>query len=107
MAELNDTEVARVTLQEAWRQLAPYIDRARRLQEQATRDPSKQADRWVQTNARWLSVFNRQLAAIQTVYEATEAGKRVPVDELRSASEAADKLLAIISDLQQRVPQPA
>jgi hypothetical protein len=52
-------------------------------------------------------VFDRQLAAVQTVYEVTEAGKKVPVEELRSAAEAAEKLLQIISDLEQRVPQPA
>lgn len=102
--ELNDTEVARRALQEAWRELAPQVDAARRLEAQAMHEPSIQKDLWVQTNARWLSTFSRQLDAIQTVYEATQAGKKVPLSELRSANDAARKLLEILSDLQRRVP---
>lgn len=45
MAELtlNETGTATVSLAEVWRQLAPIIEEAKRLEGEATRDPSRVA----------------------------------------------------------------
>jgi hypothetical protein len=107
MDQLDEIQTARVALDEAWRQLAPVVDEAKSLQHQAELDPAMLSDRWVQATSRWLTAFQRQLGAVQTVHDAAEAGKRVPVSEIRSAREAAEKLSEIYSDLAQQMRQPA
>jgi len=106
MADLNDTEAARVALEQIWYRLAPIADEARHAQEETTKNPSLLRDPWVEAQTRWLSVFDRELAAVQTVYEAAQGGAKLSTDELYAAREAGEKLLGIISETRERAPQP-
>lgn len=108
---LNQTEAAAAatTLDERWRQLAAIIDEATRLKEEAAEDPSRANDPWVVAHLRWINLFERELAAVQKVQQAVGAGAKLAPDDVRAASEAAEKLLGIIMDGRERVthPQPA
>jgi hypothetical protein len=104
MADLNETEAARVALDQVWRELAAYVADAKQLQSEATRHPSQLSDPWVEALVSWFSIFDRELAAVQAVYEADHGGARLSAEELSSAREAGKKLLEIISETQERVP---
>ncbi len=106
---LNGAEAATTTLMERWRQLAAIVEEATKLKEEAARDPSRATDPWVVAHVRWLNVFERELAAVQKVYEAVEAGAKLSTDDVRAASDAAEKLLGIITEarVRTREPQPA
>jgi hypothetical protein len=106
MADLNDTEAARVALEQTWFRLAPIVDEARHAQEEAARNPSILRDPSVEAQTRWLFVFDRELAAVQTVFEAARGGGKLSSDELHAAREAGEKLFGIISEAQERAPQP-
>ena len=108
MASLNVNEsgTAMVALAEVWRQLAPIVDEAKRLESEVPRDPSRLHDPWVVTHVRWLTVFERELAAVQKVYETAEAGARLSPEDVRAAREAGEKLLSIISEARERVGMP-
>jgi hypothetical protein len=100
---LNETETARVALTEAWKKLAPIADEARRLQEESTRDPSMLKDSWVVAMIRWSAVFAREIAAVQQVCNATEAGDKLSLDDVRAAVAVAQKLIDTIGAAAERV----
>ena len=106
---VNGAEAASTTLSERWRQLAALVEEAARLKEEAARDPSRANDPWVVAHVRWMNIFERELAAVQKVYEAVDAGARLSTEDVRAASEAAEKLLGIITQARERShePQPA
>lgn len=107
MADFNETDAARVALEQTWYQLAPIAAEAKQLQGEAAKSPGRLRDPWVDAHVRWLSVFDRELSAVQTVYESAEAGAKLSADEFLAAHNAGEKLLQIISDTRERVPQPA
>jgi hypothetical protein len=106
---LNGAEAAGTTLAERWRQLAAIIEESTRLKEEAARDPARANDPWVIAHVRWINIFERELAAVQKVYEAVESGARLSEENVRAASDAAEKLLNIITEARtrSREPQPA
>jgi len=103
---LNQTEAVTTTLAERWRQLAAIIQEAVRLKDEAARDPSRANDPWVLAHVQWLTVFERELGAVQKVYEAVESGAKLSTDDVRAASEAAEKLLGIATEARARVSEP-
>jgi hypothetical protein len=103
---LNGAETASTMLSERWRQLAALIEETTRLKEEAARDPSRASDPWVIAHVRWMNIFERELAAVQKVYEAVEAGAKMSTEDVRAASEAAEKLLNIIAQARERSRQP-
>jgi hypothetical protein len=103
----DDAETARLALDKVWRELAPILDEARDLQLQVAQKPSLSTDPWVGVHTGWLQVFERELDAIQTVYNTTEAGAKLSVEELRATREVAEKILGFIVQGQQRIRQPA
>jgi len=109
MTELtvNETEAARVALEETWRRLAPVVVEAKELQAEATHTPALLGEPWGSALNRWLIVFDREIAAVQAIYEASQKGTKVSVEDLLAARSAAEKLLAIISETRERVLEPA
>lgn len=107
--KLNHAETAATTLDDQWRQLAPIIDEASRVKDEATRDPSLANDPWVVAHLRWLTLFERELAAVQTVHESSENGASLPAEDLRTTSDVAERLLDAISEARNRIhhAQPA
>ena len=103
---VNETGAATVALAEVWRQLAPLVDEAKRLEFEASRDPDRLRDRWVVAHVRWLTVFEREIAAVQKVHETMEAGARLSHEDVRAAREAGEKLLSIIEEARERVRVP-
>jgi hypothetical protein len=104
---LNETEVARVALEEVWRQLAPVVDEAKELQSDAAQNPSRLDDPWVDAHVTWLTVFERDLAAVQAVYAAAGNGAKLSAEDIRRAREAGEKLFGIILAARERVPEHA
>jgi hypothetical protein len=109
MADLtvNETEAARVALEQVWHQLAPIVDEAKELQSDAAQNPSRLSDPWVNAHVSWLTVFDRDLAAVQAVYKAAGNGAKLSAEDIRPARDAGEKLLEIISLARERVPQHA
>jgi hypothetical protein len=104
---LNGTDAERVALEDAWRQLASIIAESKDLDVETKADPNRLNDPWVVAHVRWLSVFNNELAAVQTVYEALQTGVKLDSEDIRAARAAADKLLEVIQQARARVPQLA
>lgn len=104
---VNETQTAGVVLSDAWRQLAPIVDEAKQMQREVRQDPARLRDPWTQTHVEWLTVFEPELAAVQKVYEAVDAGAKLNADDVRAANDAAAKLYDIVSQARARVPQPA
>jgi hypothetical protein len=100
---VDEKETARVALSQAWKQLAPIADDARRLQSESTRDPSLLNDSWVVALIRWSAVFEREIAAVQKVHEAAEGGSKLPLDDVRTAVSIARKLIDTIGTAAERV----
>lgn len=103
MTMLNETKAARAALESAWTDLARVAERARR----ARADSNGMADPRSLALITWADEFEAEMAAIQRVYE---AGDQLPIDDIRAATGAAEKLLAILADAEQRAApmlQPA
>jgi hypothetical protein len=100
---LNETGTASVALDETWRQLAPIVDEAMKKKADAARDPDLLNDSWNVALIRWASVFEREIAAVQKVYEAAKGGARLSPDDVRAATQVAHKLLHIIGQAGDRV----
>jgi hypothetical protein len=83
------------------------VDEARQAQLEAKRNPALLRDPRVEAETKWLSIFDRELAAVQTVYQAAQGGGRLSTEELYTAREAGEKLLGIISEAQQQTSQVA
>ena len=97
MAALDETRVARQALDVVWRHLAAFIDEAKRVQSEASRDPEMLNDPRFQALDRWLFLFDRELAAVQTVHDAAEAGSPLSPEELRIARHTGARLLDVVS----------
>jgi hypothetical protein len=99
----DEIDTARLALDEVWRQLAPVVDKARHTQlEVAARPKLQEEDPSVDALVRWLSIFDRELGAVQTVYEAANAGANLTPEEIYVARNIAEKLKGII----EAVPDP-
>jgi hypothetical protein len=79
------------------------VDDAKRLQAQAAEDPSMLTDPLVQAETRWVSLFDPELSAVQTVYESAESGAHLSPYVLRSATAAATELVRIHEGVQVRI----
>jgi hypothetical protein len=96
----DETETARLALDEVWRQLAPVIDKARHTQlEVAAKPKLQEEDPSVDALVRWLSIFDRELGAVQTVHEATNAGAKLTPEEIYVARNIAEKLKGLIESI--------
>ena len=105
MSDLNDKDAARAALEQVWEELAVIVDEIKVRQEEARQNPSVLNDPRVSADNRWLTVFERELSEVQTVYESRA---QVSVESLRAATEAGRKLLNIITQARERVaPAPA
>lgn len=101
---IDETRTAEIALDEAWRQLAPIIDRAQALKNEVAREPSRREDRQVDLFVRWLDTFQQELAAIQMIHD---AAPRLTAEDLRAAHMTADKLLHAIGDAQSQLRDSA
>jgi len=99
--KVNEAETARVALEEKWRQLASEVERAKQFKAATADNPRLADDPLVQAYVRWLDTFEQDMAAIQTVHDATTP---VPLADLRAAQRAADELLWAIQQAKERVP---
>jgi hypothetical protein len=106
VAELNDTEAARVALEQVWRELATLVDDAKARGEAAAQNPSLLADPRTDAETRWLWLFDRELSDVQTVYRSAESGARLSTESLRAAAEAGKKLRDILQQARDRVSEP-
>ena len=97
MADLNETEPAKAALERAWQELAVKVDEAKALAEEASHDPSRLSDPRVRAETQWVWLFDRELRDVQTVHESVESGAKLSTDSLRSATQAANRLLDIIT----------
>jgi hypothetical protein len=104
---LNEVDAARDALAERWRQLAGYIDEAKAMQTEAQREPAKLKDPWTVALIRWQSLFDRELGAIQTVYDASSSGAKLEATDIRAARATADKLLEVIANAREQFAVPA
>jgi hypothetical protein len=104
MSALNDTAVARQALDVVWQRLAVIIDEAMRLQSEATGNPELLSDARVRALDRWLFLFDRELAAVQTVHDAAESGSKLSTDEIRVARQTGEKLLDVVLQAQAGLP---
>jgi hypothetical protein len=99
---LDESGTANVALDEAWRQLAPRVDEAKRLQADAARDPDLLTDAWTVALIRWANVFEREIAAVQKVHEASSRGGRMAPGDVRTATDVAHKLLHFADEARNR-----
>jgi len=100
----DEIETARLALDEVWRKLAPVVDKARHTQlEVAAKPKLQEEDPTVDALVRWLSIFDRELGAVQKVYEAANAGAKLTPEEIYVARSIAEKL----KDLIEAVPDAA
>ena len=102
---VNDAEASRLALQKVWEELAVAVDNARSYEEENRRDPSQMRDPLRVAYVRWASVFEREIAAVQTVYEATQAGAKLDAQEIRSARQIGEKLLGILTQARAQILQ--
>jgi len=107
MVELAQ-RAATTTLEGVWRELAPIVNEAQKLDAESRKNPKLLNDPWVVLHARWLYVFGGDLDAVKTVYESTQNGSapRLSADDVQRAEEVARKLLAYITEGRNRVRPP-
>ena len=98
-----NVETARLALESVWRQLAPIVEEARKLEAEASRNPSRLTDPWVEAHLRWLQLFDREIHAVEEVYDASGAGAKLSIDGIRATSDAATKLLGFITTARERL----
>jgi tetratricopeptide (TPR) repeat protein len=99
----SDVETARLALDSVWRELAPIVDEARRLNLDASRNPSRLRDPWVQAHTRWINLFDREIKAVEDVYAAGLKGGRLSVESVRAAQATAEKLLGFVTAARERL----
>jgi hypothetical protein len=92
----DENETARLALDEIWRRLAPVVDEARHVQLEVAAKPKLQENPSVDALVRWLSIFDRELGAVQSVYEAANAGAKLTPEEIHVARRIAQRLMSII-----------
>jgi hypothetical protein len=104
MVELAQRAAA-TTLEGVWRELAPIVNEAKKLDAESRRNPKLLNNPWVVLHARWLYVFGDDLDAVKTVYESTQNGSapRLSTDDVQRAEEVARKLLDYITEGRRRV----
>jgi hypothetical protein len=83
---IDDDQMAQAALDDTWRKLAVVVDKAKA----AAEDPDVAAPQERELYQRWLSTFNEELGAIQTVHDASSS---LRADDLRVARDTAEKLL--------------
>ena len=103
--DFDETEAARLALEEVWRRLAPVVDEARHKQLEVVASPTLQENPSVDALVRWLSIFDRELGAVQAVYEAANAGARLTPEELYTARKVAEKLMNVIDEVPEAVAE--
>jgi hypothetical protein len=81
---------AETALEDAWRQLAPVVDKARVHREEIMQDPKRADDPEAATYVRWLNTFDQELATIETLHE---AARELSASDLRAARTTAEKVL--------------
>jgi hypothetical protein len=88
--KIDEHQLERDALDEAWRELAPVIRTAQERKEEVAENPERARDPEVEAYVRWLDTFNQELAAIQAVRDAAPA---LSADDLKVAHQTAQKLL--------------
>ena len=83
---IDDDQMAQVALDDTWRKLAVVVEKAKA----ATEDPSLVDAGEREVYQRWLSTFDEELGAIQTVHDSASS---LRADDLRVARDTAEKLL--------------
>jgi hypothetical protein len=105
--ELNDVEASRLALEKVWEQLALGVDRAKSFGEASKQDPAVLNDPLAVAYLRWVTVFEREIAAVQTIADAAREGDKIETEKIRAARIAGDKLLEILERAQSQVLTPA
>ncbi|HTC73473.1 MAG TPA: hypothetical protein VK655_11340 [Solirubrobacteraceae bacterium] len=106
MAGPEDTRAAQALLRDVYLSLARDVDEAGALTEDVRKDPSRLNDPWVSALIRWRDLFDREIAAVQAIYEGSEAGKLSP-DEIRAGRQMGEKLLETLETARERTLQAA
>jgi len=83
------------------------IAETKELESRAKEDPALIQDPDYQAHTRWVSLFQDELGAVQTVSEAIQSGARVPTDEVVAARRTGKKLLELASTMSQELSEPA
>jgi len=106
MAGPEDIKAAQALLRDVYLSLAREVDQAAAFKDEARKDPARLDDPWVDALIRWRDLFDREISAVQKIYEASEAGKLNP-DEIRAGRQTGEKLLSILDRARESTPQPA
>ena len=77
--------------------LAVVATEAKAYQQKAAQDPALLADPVIDAETQWVWVFDREIGAVQTVYEAVQSGVKPSLGAVRSAVDAGRKLLDIVN----------
>jgi hypothetical protein len=97
MADLSVSELERelAALKQSWATLAPNIEQAREIRAQAAKNPELlKEDPRSDALVRWLDTFERDVVALETLYDAaTDPSFRLPLEDVRLARQGTDKLL--------------
>ncbi len=106
MAGPEDTKAAQALLRDVYLSIARDVDEAAALKQDVRKDPSRLNDPWTDALIRWRDLFDREIEAVQAIYEGSEAGKLSP-DEIRAGRQMGEKLLEILARARERTLQVA
>jgi hypothetical protein len=91
---VTEADQERAALLQQWRVLAPNVEQARAIRDEATRNPERLNEPRNKALVTWLDSFERQLVAVETLANAAkESSVDFPVDDARLARSTADQLL--------------
>jgi len=107
VAPLDVNAAVAVALSRLWERLAEVIAETKELESRAKDDPSLVRDPEYQAHTRWVSLFQDELGAVQTISEAIQSGAKVPVDEVAAARRTGKTLLELASTMSQELSEPA
>jgi hypothetical protein len=105
--QTGSQEIARAAaitrLASRWSDLAALLAEVDAHAEEAKSDPLLLADPLISAEQRWRIVFADELKDVQTVYESASGGRRVKVDAMSAAADAAEKLIDILTRAREKI----
>jgi hypothetical protein len=107
MAQLDVNAAFAVSLRQLWERLAEVIAETKELEHEAKDDPALARDPEYRAHTRWVSLFQDELGAVQTVSEAVQSGVNVPAEQVLSARRTGKKLLELAGTMSQEMSEPA
>jgi hypothetical protein len=107
MAPLNVNAALAVALGQLWERLAEVIAQTKELESKAKDDPALVNDSDYVAHTRWMSLFQDELGAVQTVSEAMQSGAKVPDEEVLTARRTGKKLLELAPTCASEISEPA